>query len=109
MIAWSRVAELRDEVGVDDFDEVVDLFLEEVEEVINRLRGGDVSQLASDMHFLRGSAMSLGFATFSEHCHVAERLAANGRAGEVNIADILATYDESKRAFIEELPAHSAS
>ena len=34
MIDWSRVNELRDEVGAEDFEEVVELFLEEVEEVI---------------------------------------------------------------------------
>ena len=27
MIDWDRVSELRDEVGADDFDEVVDLLL----------------------------------------------------------------------------------
>ena len=30
MIDWQRVNELRDEVGAEDFEEVVDLFLEEV-------------------------------------------------------------------------------
>ena len=29
MIDWARVSELRDEVGAEDFDEVVELFLEE--------------------------------------------------------------------------------
>ena len=34
MIDWARVSELRDEVGEGDFDEVVELFLEEVDEAI---------------------------------------------------------------------------
>ena len=38
MIDWARVSELRDEVGAEDFDEVVELFLEEVEEAIAALR-----------------------------------------------------------------------
>ena len=38
MIHWPRVVELRDEVGPEDFDEVVDLFIEEVQEVIERLQ-----------------------------------------------------------------------
>ena len=54
MIDWARVRELKDEVGADAFDEVVELFLEEVEEVIVRLQGGDRSQLET------GSALSQG-------------------------------------------------
>ena len=38
MIDWTRVSELRDEVGAEDFDEVVELFLEEVDEAIKILR-----------------------------------------------------------------------
>ena len=30
MIDWPRVKELKDEIGAEDFGEVVDLFLEEV-------------------------------------------------------------------------------
>ncbi|WP_442970022.1 hypothetical protein [Roseovarius sp. ZX-A-9] len=40
MIDWSRVAELRSEIGAEDFDEVVELFLEEVEAEISVLRAG---------------------------------------------------------------------
>ena len=32
MIDWARVSELRDEVGPEDFEEVLHLFLEEVDE-----------------------------------------------------------------------------
>ena len=34
MIDWARVSELRDEVGPEDFEEVLHLFLEEVEDVV---------------------------------------------------------------------------
>ena len=36
MIDWARVAEFYDEVGAEDFDEVVELFLEEVVEAMER-------------------------------------------------------------------------
>lgn len=35
MIDWTRVDELRDEIGTDCFDEVVELFIEEVETEID--------------------------------------------------------------------------
>lgn len=34
MIDWNRAAELREEVGAEDFSEVVDLFLEECDDAI---------------------------------------------------------------------------
>ena len=37
MIEWDRVAELRDEVGAEDFAEVVELFLDEVEATLARI------------------------------------------------------------------------
>ena len=37
MIDWSRVSELREEVGEEDFAEVVELFLDEVDGVIGTL------------------------------------------------------------------------
>ena len=35
MIDWSKVKKLRNEIDVDDFDEVVELFLSEVEDRID--------------------------------------------------------------------------
>jgi len=110
MILWSRVTELRDEVGADDFQEVIDLFLDEVEEVIDRLRAdADRSQLEQDLHFLKGSALNLGFATFSDLCQDGERLAAGGKAGDVDLAAIVDGYDRSKVAFFDGLREHLAA
>ena len=38
MIDWSRVKQLHDEVGEPEFGEVVETFLDEVQEVITRLQ-----------------------------------------------------------------------
>lgn len=110
MINWSRVNELREEVGPDDFDEVVKLFLEEVEEVIGRLRrDADRSQLEQELHFLKGSALNLGFAAFSDLCQDGERLSAAGKAGNVDLGAIVDGYDQSKTAFFAELQANIAA
>jgi len=102
MIDWERVAQLRDEVGPEDFAEVVELFLEEVEEVIERLaKAPDPANLRDDMHFLKGSALNLGFAVFGEMCQEGEKRAAAGRAGEIDLAPLLACYEESRRVFLE--------
>lgn len=110
MIDWSRVNELRDEVGAEDFDEVVDLFLEEVEEVIDRLRSApNLSRLEQDMHFLKGSALSLGFDAFSNLCQTGERLSAEGAADSVDVAGVIAGFEQSKAMFLADLKQNIAA
>lgn len=104
MIDWPRVKELRDEIGPDDFSEVVELFLEEVEEVVQKLRGNDRSQLEQDLHFLKGCALNLGFESFSTLCLQGERLSAEGGADQVDLPEILNMFEASKQNFIAELP-----
>lgn len=100
MIHWPRVVELRDEVGPEDFDEVVDLFLEEVQEVIDRLEQNiELSQLEKDLHFLKGSALSLGFEDFSTLCQDGERKSASGEAALVDVAAIISSFETSKQVF----------
>lgn len=106
MIRWSRVTELREEVGHDDFTEVVDLFLEEVGDVIEKLRRTDSSiDLEQELHFLKGSALSLGFEHFSDLCQDGENRAAGGRAVDVDLPAIINSFDESKVQFQNELPS----
>lgn len=97
MINWQRITELRDEVGDDDFFEVVDLFLEEVDEVISRLKSmPDPSRFEQDMHFLKGSALNLGFNALASKCATYENSAASGNAQEVDPAEVIAIYESSK-------------
>ncbi|TNJ45547.1 Hpt domain-containing protein [Phaeobacter sp. B1627] len=103
MINWPHVRELKQEVGEDGFEEVIELFLEEVEEVIEKLATDDRSQLAQDLHFLKGSALNLGFQDFSTKCLEGERLAASGKSGDVNLSGIIGCYAQSKAAFLSEV------
>ncbi len=102
MIDWDRVNGLRNDVGSEDFREVVALFLEEVGEIVSRLRRApDRARLENDLHFLKGSALNLGFAEFSELCREGERQAAEGAADAVDLEALLACYDRSRQAFLE--------
>ncbi|MFT6022605.1 MAG: HPt (histidine-containing phosphotransfer) domain-containing protein [Ascidiaceihabitans sp.] len=105
MIDWGQVKSLRDEVGPEDFEEVVELFLEEVEEVIERLKcNSDTATLEEDMHFLKGSAMNLGFEKFSKLCQAGENLSAKGQADELDVGSVLDCYASSKIVFLTDLP-----
>lgn len=109
VINWTRVIQLRDEVGASEFDEVVQIFFDEVQEAIERLNNDTARRdLEQNLHFLKGSALSLGFDRFSRLCQDGERNAAAGNRAEVDLPAILTAYDESRRAFQAELTANLA-
>ena len=99
MIDWSRVQELRREIGEEGFAEVVELFLDEVETVIGRLAAGSGNISAEDMHFLKGSALNLGFRELAALCQDGERHCNAGQGAAVDLAPLLRLYRESKAAF----------
>lgn len=105
MIDWNRVRELRDEIGQDEFAEVVEIFLEEVETEIDVLRTqADRHNLEAQLHFLKGSAMNLGFTNFSTLCQQGEVSASQGQTDLIDISAILQCYAQSRDVFIKGLP-----
>lgn len=100
MIDWSRVEELRREIGDDGLAEVVELFLDEVEEAVMRLAGNG-APTADDMHFLKGSAWNLGFTDFGALCHDGERQIRAGRP--IDRGAVADSYGRSKQAFLNGL------
>ncbi|WP_415182500.1 Hpt domain-containing protein [Phaeovulum sp.] len=99
MIDWERVAELRSEIGDDGFAEVLDLFLDEVEDAVACL-GQPTRKLSDDLHFLKGSAWNFGFRQFGEMCQEGERALATGSVSAVDSSAIRECYDISKREFM---------
>lgn len=101
MIDWARIDELESEIGTDGFSEVVELFLDEVESIIMRLKAApDPAHYEADLHFLKGGAWNLGFRDFGGLCQDGERRAASGRLDEIDIPRIVASYFDSKQAFM---------
>ncbi len=102
MIDWTRVRELKDEIGEEDFAEVAEMFIGEVEEVIDRLKvKPDPSRYEEDLHFIKSSALNLGFADLAARCQTGERQAATGDAGSVDLAGVFASYTASKSTFLD--------
>ncbi len=105
MIDWARVAELRDEVGEDDFDEVVDLFMQEVEETLAPYRKNSACDDPSTiLHSMKGSAWNLGFTAMSGLC---EELENDDLPDTMNMDPIIKSFDQSAKAFFAELSNQS--
>jgi len=101
MIEWNRVRELREEIGPDAFEEVLDLFLEEVETALAVLRTAThEDDLEAQLHFLKGSALNLGFAALAELCDDGEARSRAGARDSVDISAIVSGYETSKAAFL---------
>jgi len=109
MIDWSRVASLRDEVGADDFQEVVSLFLEEADAAVSDLGTAGPDMLEAQLHFLKGSALSLGFTDFARLCEEGERAAGAGTPDSVELSALLDCYAGSRRAFVEGVSEQAAA
>jgi HPt (histidine-containing phosphotransfer) domain-containing protein len=107
MIDWQRVDELCLEIGADAFQEVAALFLEEVEEVMDRLPRSGSDDVPALMHFLRGSALNLGFEAFANLCTEAEERAARGRP--VDLAGLGAAFRSSRALLRQRLGAADAA
>lgn len=111
MIDWTRVLELRNEIGAEDFDEVVDLFLTEVDAAIAALLDSApiASTRAEQMHFLKGAALNLGFSHLSDLCHTGEIAAKTGDVSAVQPGEINLVYSASKADFLSLLPSKIAA
>ncbi len=111
MINWDQVKQLEDDIGAEDFGDVVVMFIEEVDEAVDNLRAKaelTAQELASAMHFLKGSAANLGFNEFSEMCSRGEKSAESGVRNDVDIPQVIALYDASKLAFLTDVSVHTS-
>lgn len=107
MIDWNRVAALREEVGPEDFDEVVELFLEEVDEEIDGLLAlKDSATIVEKLHFLKGSALNLGFSDFSILCQAGESSLTADPSESVDLSAVKSSYCKAREHFLEHLPLH---
>ena len=101
MIDWDRVRELREEIGADAFEEVLDLFLEEVESALATLRAAhDAESLEAQLHFLKGSALNLGFSALAGLCEDNERKTRAAGPEAVRVTEVATGYEASKAVFL---------
>jgi HPt (histidine-containing phosphotransfer) domain-containing protein len=98
MIEWERVEELKEDFGDEGFQEIIEIFLSEVEEAINQLPNVTDDSAASDqLHFIKGSALNLGFSDLANLC---EPRLQGGRIAKA--PEVAACYQTSKATFMSD-------
>ena len=84
----ARVEALCQEIGEDGFPEVLEMFLSESAQVVARLQGTtDPAAIAADLHFLKGSALTMGLDELAAYCLRVEQ----GAAFDPSVLDDLFT------------------
>lgn len=100
MIDWSRLAELRAEIGESDCAEVFGLFFDEIETATERLRRpAALAALQADLHAIRGAALNLGFVSLGRLAAGAEASAAAGSVEESQLEAVVDAYRTSRALF----------
>lgn len=99
LIDWQRVDDLASEIGADAVVEVVAMFLEETDSVIDRMGAG--TPTTDDYHFLKGSALNLGLTDLATLCQQGEQETKGGLISAQTLAATIAIYPASKTALLE--------
>ncbi|MEL6648027.1 MAG: Hpt domain-containing protein [Pseudomonadota bacterium] len=110
MIDWDRVAQLREEVGEDDFQDVVSMFFDEVSGEIETLSAELTAQkIEVKLHFLKGAALNLGLDTFAKLCGDGESMARVGNTKDIDLDAILTCYQDTSDLFFATLSGTAAA
>lgn len=107
MIDWQQIKQLEEDIGPEDFSDVVILFLEEVDSTVEELKTAppeSAEELAPVLHFLKGSAYNLGFREFGDYCSDGERLVLEGQGQRVALDNVIRLYTKSKQQFFADAP-----
>ncbi len=96
MINWDRINELTEEVGEDDLSEVLLLFCEEVEEVLEKLPSASANEVPAHLHFLKGSAMNIGLESVSQLCKSEEQRITADPSAQPAVEAIQSAYLSAK-------------
>ncbi len=99
MIDWERVSELRGDVGEEAFAEVRSIFIDEAEKLLSQFEAGGSGKWEEDFHFLKSTALNMGFVEVARLCQDAELRARFGEAGPADAAAVAASFRASMTEF----------
>lgn len=106
-IDTDRLTALRDDIGAEEFADVVMLFFAEIGEKLDQMRMGERALSADDFHFLRGSAANLGFIAMVSACERAEAACMAG--GTPDLAAVRNSYEAALSEARDRVPELAAA
>ncbi|WP_224824289.1 Hpt domain-containing protein [Cognatishimia sp. MH4019] len=99
MIDWTRIEDLKMELGDEDFEEVFRIFLDEVQDSVDSLETAPTNQtLEAILHSVKGNAVTVGFSKLAELAGAGEISA--GQGADVNLQEIISAHRLSKDAYL---------
>lgn len=106
MIDPDRIHELIEELGSEDFGEIVEVFLEELDDAIAGFDGMAAEPdeaISRAAHFITGSAANLGLSSVAALCSALEGDIRAGQSvdGAARLSAIKDQYFEDRAAFLE--------
>lgn len=102
MVSWKRIDELRAEIGDEDFEEILTMFLSEVEESLGRMGNPiGIELLQEELHALRGAALNVGMQKVAMLCGDAEDAIKHGRQTAPDLAPVTEAFQASRKILFE--------
>lgn len=101
-IDWKRIEELRGDLGADELEKILEIFLEDTAVMIAELQRAPVGELSDRIHGIKGSAQNMGFGELARLCRDAEWALKRGDAVDVTRFD--ECYGRACAMLIEALP-----
>ena len=104
MIDASRIAELKAEIGEEDFCDIVDVFVKELDEAVVALKAEDTANrqaIADAAHFIKGSAANLGLRDLVDACALLEDAAGKKINVDSQAGDVSSIYARSRTELLE--------
>ena len=99
MIDWQTANELKQAIGAEVFDEVVTVFFKETDSTLTRLMAATTADaMKSELHFMKGSALNLGFSDLAQICQGLETRAEEGET-DLPLAQVQTVYYASREEF----------
>lgn len=99
MIDWQIANDLKQAIGADVFDEVIAVFFAEADDTLTRIMAATTAEdMQNELHFMKGSALNLGFSDMAQLC---QRLELRAEAGDTDLplAQVQTVYAASREEF----------
>jgi signal transduction histidine kinase/CheY-like chemotaxis protein len=89
---------LREELGDEEFQEALDIFLDDVHQRLRRMASGDAKAIQSECHALKSSSAMFGMGEFASQCAAMEKTARDGGSFEAEgLKRLQSMFEQAQR------------